>query len=294
VTVRHALGLDIGDSALIALVVDEEGRVVSRQARDAATTEAAAALMAALPPRLIAAVGAAVGGAHVAAPSIVSACAAAASVREPARVVTCGSAVALAEHWRGAARDRDVVAALVIGDSVEAGLAVRGVPFEGAHGRAGAAAWLALNPVEREDYRRTGCLDAEVGAGGIVKRIVWRIKAGDRSRVQDMAGGDLGAITVPQVFAAARDGDGVAISVVRDTARYVGMAVANIVTLLDPDVVIVAGLIADAADLLLEATRTEALRRLSPAAGETLAIAAGTLGADAAALGAARAAMLAR
>src|SRR5439155_283518 len=81
--------------------------------------------------------------------------------------------------------------ALTAADSVHSGLVIDGVPFEGAHGLAGAAAWLALNPVEREDYRRFGSLEAEIGAAGIVRRLVWRIKSGDRSRVLDMAGGDI-------------------------------------------------------------------------------------------------------
>ena len=61
----------------------------------------------------------------------------------------------------------------------------------GANRRAPAIAWLALNPVEREDYRKIGCLEAEVAAPGIVRRLIWRVKAGDRSRVVDAVGGDL-------------------------------------------------------------------------------------------------------
>ena len=70
--------------------------------------------------------------------------------------------------------------------------ATGGIVRDGARGdrRAAAArasvAWLALNPVEREDYRKIGCLEAEVAAAGIVRRLIWRIKAGDRSRVQDI------------------------------------------------------------------------------------------------------------
>ena len=136
--------------------------------------------------------------------------------------------------------------------SVHGGDRVRRRPFEGAHGLAGAAGWLALNPVEREDYRRLGCLEAEIGGSGIVRRLVWRLKAGDMSRVRDMAAGDMSAITVRQIFEAARAGDGVAISVVRDTARYIGMAIGNLVSVVDPDVVVLGGLIAEAADLLVE------------------------------------------
>jgi len=186
------------------------------------------------------------------------------------------------------------VIALIAADTVHSGLVIDGVPFEGAHGLAGAAAWLALNPVEREDYRRFGSLEAEIGAAGIVRRLVWRIKSGDQSRVLDMAGGDIAAIKVYQIFDAARNGDGVSISVIRDTARYVGMAVANLVAIADPDVVVLGGLIADAADQLLQASQTEALRRLPKNMADSLTVCAATLGDDGGPLGAARAAMIAR
>ena len=174
-------------------------------------------------------------------------------------------------------------------DHVDAGVVIDGRLFEGARGLAGAAGWLALNPVERDDYRRLGCLEAEIAAPGIVRRMVWRIKSGDRSRVLDAAGGDLAGITAPLIFAAAADGDGVAVSVVRDTARYIGMAVANLVAMLDPEVVVLGGLMATAVDQLIEPCRSEAVRRVPHAADVRIVPAA--LGAHAAAIGAARAAM---
>lgn len=225
---------------------------------------------------------------------VAAAAAGAASAQEAPRVVTRGTAVALAEQWCGAARGASHVVALTATDCVHAGIVINGHPFEGAHGLAGAAGWLALNPVEREDYRRIGCLEAEIGATGIVRRIVWRLKAGDTSQVLDMAGGDMSAITVRQIFDAARAGDGVAISVVRDTARYIGMAIGNLVAVMDPDVVVLGGVIAEAADLLVEPARVEAARRMPASVAGNLRIAAASLGEDAGALGAARAAMLTR
>ena len=96
------------------------------------------------------------------------------------------------------------------------------------------------------------------------------------------------------IFDAARKGDGVSISVVRDTARYIGMAVANLVAVTDPNVVVLGGLIADAADQLLQPARTEALRRLPRSMAESLTVSAATLGDDGGPLGAARAATIAR
>src|SRR5262249_15391322 len=144
---------------------------------------------------------------------------------------------------------------LHIGDEIFAGILLDGKPWSGAHHRAGAAAWLALNPVERQDYRRLGSLAAEVSARGIARRLSWRIQAGDGWRVLETAG-SLDAITGAMVFDGARSGDGVAISVVRDTAKYIAMAVATLAATIDPEVIVVSGSVA-AADLMLEPVRQE-------------------------------------
>ena len=69
----------------------------------------------------------------------------------------------------------------------------------GARGRAASVAWLALNPVEREDYRKAGCLEAEPAAAGIVRRLIWPLKAGHRSRIPATPGDHLAAIPVRPV-----------------------------------------------------------------------------------------------
>jgi len=204
--------------------------------------------------------------------------------------IAAGTAAAIAEQWCGAARGLKQVITCSLGEHVTAGVLINGEPWLGAHGLAGAIGWLALNPVEREDYRRYGGLEAEVAAAGIVRRLVWRVKSGDRSAVADNVGGDLARITADDVFQGARAGDGVCISVVRDTAKYVGMAVANLATMLDPEAIVLGGAVATSGDMMLEAIRTECNRRLRPVQAERMRIVLSTLGADAVAIGAARAA----
>jgi len=103
-----------------------------------------------------------------------------------------------------------------------------------------------------------------------------------------MVDGDLSKITVELVLDCARHDDGVAISVVRDTAKYLGMAAANLVVVTDPEILILGGLMASASDLLLDQLRTEIARRLPRSMMEALTIAPAELGSDAAAIGAAR------
>jgi glucokinase len=163
-----------------------------------------------------------------------------------------------------------------------------GAPVIGSRGRAASVAWLSLNPVEREDYRKAGCLEAEVATAGIVRRLIWRIKSGDASRIQETVNNDFTAITIDHVFDAARDRDGVSISVVRDTAKYIGMAAANLVAVTDPEMLVLGGIIASAADLLFEPIRTEIARRLPRPMIDELVIVPALLGEDAPAIGAAR------
>jgi glucokinase len=283
-----SIGVDLRGPVLLALAIDAEGQVVAETtaplsldaavdaalgvARDAGLDDRAPIGLAAWEPK-IAEVGE-VARRLGARPG-------------PVVVTGAGLAATTAETWIGAARGARYAACLLVGEHVSAGAVVDGRPWTGAHGLAGSAAWLALNPVERQDYRQYGCLDAEISDRGIARRLAWRVEAGDLSRVVERAGG-LEAVTAAHVFDGARARDGVAISVVRDTARYVGMAIANLVTLFDPEVVVVGGLIATAQDLLLEPVRQECHKRLSPAMGAHLRLERSALGDRAVAVGAAR------
>jgi glucokinase len=204
-----------------------------------------------------------------------------------AKVVNAGAAAVIAEEWVGAARGCRHAICLWIGEDVLAGILLDGNPWRGAHGFAGSAAWLALNPVERQDYRKFGSLAAEVSQKGIARRLAWRIQAGDNSAVLERAG-ELDAITATHVFDGARSGDGVSISVVRDTAKYIGMAVANLAAALDPEIVVIAGPVAAARDLLMEPVRQECARRLPPAMAEQFRCEMSPLGMDGVAIGAVR------
>ena len=202
--------------------------------------------------------------------------------------VAAGNAAAIAEQWRGAARGARHVISFSIAEHVTAGVLIDGRPFTGAHGHGSSVGWLALNPVEREDYRRLGGLEAEVASAGIVRRFVWRIKSGDESRVADQVKGDFSKIAAADILQGARAGDGVSISVMRDTGKYIGMAVANLATMFDPEIVVLGGIIASSGDVMLDSIRAETTRRLMPHQAERLRIELSGLGDDAVAIGAAR------
>jgi glucokinase len=203
-------------------------------------------------------------------------------------MLSTGNASAIAEIWYGSGKGARDLVAFSIGPCVSAGVVSNGALLAGAHGLASSVQWLALNPVEREDYRRMGCLEAEGGSAGIVRRLVWRIKSGDRSSVLDAAGGDFNAITLEMILKGAHENDGVSISVIRDTVKYLAMAVSNIAAVIDPEAIVLGGILQSSGDLLLEPIRQECARRMPPGIYDNLRIEVSTLGRDSAPMGAAR------
>lgn len=221
-------------------------------------------------------------------PSDLTFLAAAVGENVPVRMLSTGNASALAESWYGCGKGVRNLIAFSIGPCASAGVISNGALLSGAHGLASSVQWLALNPVEREDYRRMGCLEAEGGAAGIVRRLVWRVKSGDRSRVVDAAGGDFNAVTLDMILKGARDNDGVSISVIRDTVKYLAMAVSNIAAVVDPELIVLGGILESSRDLLLEPIRQECARRMPPGIYDNVRIEVSQLGADCAPMGAAR------
>jgi predicted NBD/HSP70 family sugar kinase len=289
------LGVELFDTRAVALSMDDSGRVTNRASVDAGTDLGAAAVAAVDQAQPGARQPIGIASATPEAPAIAAAVVALGR-RFPGTAAvahTSGVAAAVAEAWIGTGRGFKDVVFFAVSEHATGGIVRDGSPIDGGHRRAASVAWLALNPVEREDYRKIGCLEAEVAAAGIVRRLIWRIKSGDSSSAQKAAGGNLSAITVDHILGAARAGDGVSISIVRDTAKYLGMAAANLIVITDPQVLVLGGLMASAADLFLEPVRMETGRRLPKPLADMVTVAPAAFKDDAPAIGAARLAAIA-
>jgi predicted NBD/HSP70 family sugar kinase len=157
---------------------------------------------------------------------------------------------ALGEQWHGLGKGVDDFVFLHVGTGVGAGLVLKGELFRGATGAAGEVAYLPLvgDPRDRA-FRRRGALDTVAGAGGVV----------ETARRLGMSP----PLSAKKVFAAARRGDRVAAKVVAREAELIALAIASIVPVVDPELVILGGGIGANGDLLLEPIERE-LAALSP------------------------------
>lgn len=192
----------------------------------------------------------------------------AARLHVPLRLTSDRTACVLGEQWLGAARGLSDVVFVTVGTGIGVGILASGRPLEGAHGIAGAAGWMALDRNWKPEYGRCGCWEAEA--------------AGPATALQ------AGFATCEEAVAAARAGNPHARGALRRTAAWLGAGIANLVSVLDPELVVLGGGLLEASNLLLDGLQHEFLRWAQPEAARRVRIELSKLGQDAALLGAAR------
>jgi len=190
------------------------------------------------------------------------------------------SAYVAGEAWRGAAAGARDAVFLAVGTGIGAGLISGGRILHGSEDIAGAVGWFGLDPRFRPEYAAMGSFEAEASGTSVARKARERLAQGRPSVMADLAGG-IDAVTAETVAAAARAGDPLALEVVADVVTYLAMGVANIVSILNPEVVVLGGGLFQAADLFLEPVRREFRRWAQPLAARSVRIELTALGEDA-------------
>jgi predicted NBD/HSP70 family sugar kinase/biotin operon repressor len=179
---------------------------------------------------------------------------------------------ALAEFTYGAGRGSSNLVYLKLATGIGAGLVIDGRLFEGAGGTAGEIGHTTID--ETGDICRCGnrgCLETYAGAAAIARLL-------SRS-----LGEELG---LDDVLSRASGGDAGSRRALADAARHIGVAVANLCNLVNPERIVVGGSMGRAGDLLLDPLRESVNLRAIPSAAEDVEIVPGELGERAELLGA--------
>ena len=191
------------------------------------------------------------------------------------------SAYVAGEAWRGAAAGASDVVFLAVGTGIGAGIITGGRIVHGREDIAGAVGWFALDPVFKPGYASMGCFEAEASGGSLARKARAKLASGRASSMLAFAGGAIGSVTAEIVAEAARARDPLARELVAEAVTFLAMGVANIVSIMDPEVVILGGGLFQAADLFLEPVRQGFLRWAQPLAARTVRIEISALGENA-------------
>lgn len=169
----------------------------------------------------------------------------------------------LGEVWQGNAQGcRDAIF-LAVGTGIGAGVLIDGNILRGAHDIAGSIGWMALDKPFRDKYISCGCFEYYASGDGIAKLArelladnptytgVLRAPAGDK-------------LSAPHVFEAHEAGDPLAAKVFSECIQYWGMAVANLISIFNPEKIIFGGGVFGPALRFLKPIQDEARKWAQP------------------------------
>ncbi len=172
------------------------------------------------------------------------------------------NAMTLGELRHGAGVGYKNIVALTLGTGVGGGVVIDGKVYHGSQNTAGELGHTVIEPNGRYcGCGNQGCLEAYAGAKNIVERTQEKIETG-RSTILAKAIKNGTALTPRQIAEAAHVGDKVAMEIFAETGRYIGVALTSIAHILNPQIAIIGGGIAEAGEkLLFEPIRTELSKR---------------------------------
>jgi glucokinase len=305
--VRYVLAIDLGGSKCSAAVVDRKGNLISRRTAPVDMSSSSA------PVRQIVqmAKGFAVGrqpnhlfvAASIAVPGLVRrngtvwapnlpqweyiplARILKRSLKIPVLVESDRNAALLGECWRGAGKGKSDVIVLMIGTGIGAGIMSGGRVVRGAHELSGCAGWLSVSLPEAQRTSALGELESVAAGPGIAETARKRLQAAETSSLSQC---DTAKITAHEVASAARQGDRLALDIFDRAGRLLGLGIANMVSLFDPEIVILGGGVSGAADLYFASLRDAMLKRAQPLAARQVKLVVSKLGERVNLLGCAR------
>jgi glucokinase len=185
----------------------------------------------------------------------------------PVAISSDRSGYVLGEQWLGVARGLRDVLFVAVGTGIGVGIISGGRLVEGAHGIAGAAGWMVVGGPWTPCCEKTGGWESQAAGPAVARR----------------AGMD----SAETVAAAARAGHAGALEALWQTADCLALGLASLISVLDPEMVVLGGGLMEAGDLMLDRIRANTLRWTQPIAAKQVRIEKSALGGDAGLLGAA-------
>lgn len=205
-------------------------------------------------------------------------------LRVPVFIENDANAAALGEQWRGAGKGIGSMILLTLGTGVGGGIVLEGSIWHGADGMAGEIGHMTILPEGRTcGCGNTGCLEMYASARGIIQNF-------RDALTRDRKPSPL-SLTSQTVFEAAQRGDAAAARAMQEMGRFLGIGIANLVNIFNPEMVVIGGGVREAWPLFIEVTRAEVRKRAFAVPARRVRIVPSELGDDAGMVGAAAVAL---
>ena len=207
------------------------------------------------------------------------------SLQLPAILENDANAAAVGEMWQGAARGRRTVVCVTLGTGVGGGIILDGKLWHGVNDSAAEIGHMCVDPFGGVACMcgSRGCLEVYASATAIVRMTREALARHPNSTLVDAA-----ALTSEQVYEAGLRGDELALEVFRRMGRYLGVGLANLINILNPEMIVIGGGVVNGWSLFEKEMKHEVAERAFPLPAAEVKIVRGECGDDAGLLGAAR------
>lgn len=155
------------------------------------------------------------------------------------------NAAAYGEFWLGTGREHSSMILLTLGTGVGGGIIVDGELVNGVNSFGSECGHILVNSAPDAQLcvwgGGRGQLEAYASASAVVQRTRERLTAGANSQLSGLLGGGDSELTAKKVYQAAEDGDALALEIIDETARWLGIGITILVHTLDPGLVVLGG-----------------------------------------------------
>jgi len=188
----------------------------------------------------------------------------------------------------GAGKNAMNIVCLTLGTGVGGGIIINGNIYRGSSFSAGEIGHIPVNvDGPKCIFGGRACLESYIGRDKIIKRTIEKLTQRKESIILKLVLGDLKKITPKIVYEAAVAGDMLAIEIWRETARYLATALTGIINVLNPEIIVIGGGVANAGKFLFEPLREMIKKRVFPFLAEKIQIIHAQLGEEAGIIGSA-------
>ena len=199
--------------------------------------------------------------------------------------------ITLGEIWAGSAKNYTNVLGLAIGTGIGGGIVANGKLISGKAGAGGEVGHIKIVPNGKLcGCGQKGCFEAYASATGIIREAESRLKVNKNNLIYEITKGR--EIEAKDVFDAAKQNDALALDIVSDVADNLALGIANILNIIDPEIIVIGGGVALAGDFLFEKIKNNLPKYALAPVLENLVIKEAILGNDAGIYGAAYLSML--
>ena len=195
------------------------------------------------------------------------------------------NAAAVGEMWQGAARGKRSIVCVTLGTGVGGGIILDGKLWRGANGSAAEIGHMCVEPFGGVACAcgSRGCLEVYASATAIVRMAHERQPRYPASPLNDVED-----LTAEEVYGAGKQGDGLASEVFHRMGAYLGIGLANLINILNPETIVIGGGVANGWELFARDMRHQVVEHAFPLPAAQVKIVPAECGDDAGLLGAAR------